>query len=174
MYFNTSLGLKLNTRQVISEIIRFMREDDKRRYKIVIGTDSERNEDNTADFVTAIVVHRVGNGGRYFWRRIDEGRLAEERAKFHTLRDRIINEVLLSLEVAKEVLVILKDFGASNFSAQGGSVPGWDFEIHADVGENGETKTMIAEVVGMIRAYNFEARTKPNSYGASKVADRHV
>lgn len=159
MYFNTSLGLKLNTQQVIAEIIRFMREDDKRRYKIVIGTDSERNnEDNTADFVTAIVVHRVGNGGRYFWRRIDE------ETKFHTLRDRIINEVLLSLEAAKEVLVILKDFGASNF----------DFEIHADVGENGETKTMIAEVVGMIRAYNFEARTKPNSYGASKVADRHV
>ncbi|MEK7482011.1 MAG: ribonuclease H-like YkuK family protein [Patescibacteria group bacterium] len=164
MYFNTSLGLKLNTQQVISEIIRFMQEDDKRRYKIIIGTDSARSEDNTADFVTAIIVHRVGNGGRYFWRRIDEGRLAEEKAKFHTLRDRIINEVLLSLEAAKEVLVILKDFGASNF----------DFEIHADVGENGETKTMIAEVVGMIRAYNFEARTKPNSYGASKVADRHV
>lgn len=164
MYFNTSLGLKLNTQQVIAEIIRFMQEDDKRRYKIVIGTDSERNEDNTADFVTAIVVHRVGNGGRYFWRKIDEGRLAEEKTKFHTLRDRIINEVLLSLEVAKEVLVILKDLGASNF----------DFEIHADVGEKGETKTMIAEVVGMIRAYNFEARTKPNSYGASKVADRHV
>ncbi|SRR3989344_1568618 len=158
MYFNTSLGLKLNTRQVIAEIIRFMQEDDKRRYKIIIGTDSARDEDNTADFVTAIIVHRVGNGGRYFWRRIDE------ETKFHTLRDRIINEVLLSLEVAKEVLVILKDFGASNF----------DFEIHADVGENGETKTMIAEVVGMIRAYNFEARTKPESYGASKVADRHV
>jgi len=158
MYFNTSLGLKLNTRQVIAEIIRFMQEDDKRRYKIIIGTDSARDEDNTADFVTAIIVHRVGNGGRYFWRRIDE------EVKFHTLRDRIINEVLLSLEVAKEVLVILKDFGASNF----------DFEIHADVGENGETKTMIAEVVGMIRAYNFEARTKPESYGASKVADRHV
>ena len=158
MYFNTSLGLKLNTRQVIAEIIRFMQEDDKRRYKIIIGTDSARDEDNTADFVTAIIVHRVGNGGRYFWSRIDE------ETKFHTLRDRIINEVLLSLEVAKEVLVILKDFGASNF----------DFEIHADVGENGETKTMIAEVVGMIRAYNFEARTKPESYGASKVADRHV
>ena len=71
MYFNTSLGLKLNTRQVIAEIIRFMQEDDKRRYKIIIGTDSARDEDNTADFVTAIIVHRVGNGGRYFWRRID-------------------------------------------------------------------------------------------------------
>jgi len=33
---------------------------------------------------------------------------------------------------------------------------------------------MIQEVVGMIRANNFEARTKPESYAASNVADRHV
>ena len=156
--FNSSFGLKLGVRQVVEEIIRFIEAKPKDSYKIIIGTDSEALVSKDADFVTAIVVHRLGNGGRYFWRRIDE------ETKFHTLRDRIINEVLLSLEVAKEVLVILKDFGASNF----------DFEIHADVGENGETKTMIAEVVGMIRAYNFEARTKPESYGASKVADRHV
>lgn len=158
MYFNTSFGLKIDARTVVAEIIRFMKEDDKRHYKVVIGTDSERAEDHSADFVTAILVHRVGNGGRYFWRRM------EEKTKFYNLRDRIINEVLLSLEVAKEVLTILKDLKAPDF----------DFEIHADVGENGETKTMIAEVVGMIRAYNFEARTKPESYGASKVADRHV
>ena len=29
-------------------------------------------------------------------------------------------------------------------------------------------------MTGMIRAYDFEARTKPESYAASKVADRHV
>jgi len=33
---------------------------------------------------------------------------------------------------------------------------------------------MMQEVIGMVRAYNFEARTKPESYAASKVADRHV
>ena len=158
MYFNTSLGLKLNTRQVIAEIIRFMQEDDKRRYKIIIGTDSARDEDNTADFVTAIIVHRVGNGGRYFWRRIELG-------KFHTLRDRIIKEVLLSLDVAKEVLLELKKQEIPSH---------WDFEIHADIGEKGETRVLIQEVVGMIRASNFEVKTKPESYAASKVADRHV
>ena len=50
----------------------------------------------------------------------------------------------------------------------------YDFEIHADIGENGETKAMIQEVVGMIRAHNFEAKTKPESYAASKVADRYT
>jgi predicted RNase H-related nuclease YkuK (DUF458 family) len=33
---------------------------------------------------------------------------------------------------------------------------------------------MIQEVVAMIRASNFQAKTKPESYAASNVADRHV
>lgn len=155
--FNSSLGLKLRAEEAVKEIIRFMKADEQRQYKIVIGTDSERYNGGMADFVTAIVVHRVGNGGRYFWRRVG-------MAKIHTLRGRIIQEVLLSIDVAKEVLIHLKTFDAPPFS----------FEIHVDIGENGETKSMIQEVVGMVRAYNFEARTKPESYAASKVADRHV
>lgn len=155
--FNSSFGLKLSAEAVVRELIQFMKADEQRRYKIIIGTDSERCGGDLADFVTAVVVHRVGNGGRYFWRRIG-------MAKIHTLRDRIIQEVLFSIDTAKEILIILKNLEA----------PPFDFEIHADIGENGETKSMIQEVVGMIRAYNFEARTKPESYAASKVADRHV
>jgi predicted RNase H-related nuclease YkuK (DUF458 family) len=156
-FFNSSLGIKFNIGQVVQEIVRFMAEDRNRRYKIVIGSDSEGHIEEMMDFVTAIVVHRVGNGGRYFWRRI-------ELPKFHTLRDRIVQEVLLSLEVAKETLIALKTFEAPRF----------DFEIHVDIGENGESKSMMQEVIGMIRAYNFEARTKPESYAATNVADRHV
>ena len=160
-FFSSSVGLKLTVEQVIAEIIRFMTADPKRRYKVTIGTDSERLSDGRADFVTAIVVHRVGNGGRYFWRRLEMG-------KFHTLRDRIIKEVVMSLDIAKEVLVLLEADLKKKETLQ------WDFEIHADIGENGETKAMIQEVVGMIRAYNFEPKTKPGSYAASNVADRHV
>jgi len=53
-------------------------------------------------------------------------------------------------------------------------VPHYDFEIHVDVGENGATKAMIQELVGMVRAHNFEARIKPESYAASNVADKHT
>ena len=73
-------------------------------------------------------------------------------------------EVLTSLDIAKMFLNEMKNHKAPNF----------DFEIHVDVGEKGETKAVIQELVGMIRANNFEVRTKPNSYAASKVADRHV
>lgn len=162
LLFQSSFGLKLDVNQVVKEIVRFIKAEPKYSYKIIIGTDSEQLLDKSADFVTAVVVHRMGNGGRYFWRRTDP---PAGGGKFHTLRDRIIQEVLLSLDVAKEVLTILKNEPA---------ITNWDFEIHADVGENGETKTLIQEVVGMIRANNFEAKTKPESYAASKVADRHV
>jgi len=156
-FFHGSHGSKLDISQVIEEISYFMAEDANRHYKIIIGSDSDGHNEEMVDFVTAVVVYRVGNGGRYFWRRV-------ELPKLHTLRDRIIQEVLLSIETAKELLLILKTF----------KVPSFDFEIHVDVGENGETKSMMQEVIGMVRAYNFEARTKPESYAATKVADRHV
>lgn len=156
--FFDSAGLTLELTHVVDEVVRFMKADTRRAYKVIIGTDSMGLSSGRADFVTAVVVHRVGNGGRYFWRRIDVGR-------FHTLRDRIIREVLLSIEVAQELLLVLKE--------KAGDIA-WDFEIHADVGENGPTNAMIQEVVGMIRANNFEVKTKPHSYAASKVADRHT
>lgn len=158
MLFNNSKGDKLSTDEVVKEIIAYINAAPQRRYKVIIGSDSERVSDNTADFVTAIVVHRIGNGGRYFWRRI------AEQKRYYSMRQRITDEVLLSLDVAKQLMIAIKRY----------DVPQFDFEIHVDVGENGESKTMIQELVGMIRANNFEARTKPESYAASSVADRHV
>jgi len=33
---------------------------------------------------------------------------------------------------------------------------------------------MIKEVVGMVRGSGYNAKTKPDAYGASAVADRHT
>ena len=154
--FKNAAGKQHRPEEVVQEIIDFMKADPKRDYKIIIGTDSEKMDTDRADFVTAIVVHRVGNGGRYFWRRT-------EINKIHTLRDRIWREVLVSVDMAKDFLSLVKDFDAPHF----------DFEIHVDVGENGKTKMMIQELVGMVRANNFQARTKPYSYAASTVADKY-
>ncbi|MGC9598830.1 MAG: ribonuclease H-like YkuK family protein [Minisyncoccia bacterium] len=156
-FLNSSLGIRMTIDEVVRAIVDFMTIEPARRYKVTIGTDSELLRGKKADFVTAVVVHRVGNGGRYFWRRFELG-------KFHNLRDRIIKEVLISIEVAEKVLSELKKL----------PLPEFDFEIHADIGENGPTKAMIHEVVAMIRANNFQAKTKPESYAASSVADRHV
>ena len=72
---------------------------------------------------------------------------------------------MLALEVAQQVLSELK---------KESTISNWDFEIHADIGENGATKVLIQEVVGMIRANNFAVKTKPESYAATKVADRCI
>jgi hypothetical protein len=156
-FFNDTVGNRLSLGAVVGEVISFILKDPSYRYRLTIGTDSELLNNKDADFVTAIVVHRIGNGGRYFYRRFELG-------KFHTLRDRIIREALISVDVAKDLLLELKKH----------PLPDFDFEIHADIGEHGPTKALIQEVVGMVRANNFEVKTKPESYAASNVADRHV
>jgi|SRR3989338_1463396 len=155
--FRNPSGREFSAREVAEEIIAFMKEDQQKEYKVTIGTDSLVYRDKQADFITAIVVHRIGNGGRYFWKRAKLG-------EFHTLRDRIYQEVMFSLDISKEVLGYLKMPEA----------PAFAFEIHVDVGDNGDTKTLIQEMTGMIRAMNYEVRTKPESYAASSIADKHV
>ena len=50
----------------------------------------------------------------------------------------------------------------------------YQLEIHIDVGRVGETREMIKEVVGIVTGNGYMAVTKPDSYGASKVADKHT
>ena len=95
--------------------------------------------------MTAIVAPR-GNGGRYFWR--------IEHTSIHA-HDRIIKEALISLDIARGAAA-MKDASAPEFG----------FEIHVDVGENGPTKPIIQEVVGIIRA-NIRRRKR------SPTATRH-
>jgi len=157
LFYSSTLEVRLTPPEVVAEIIAYMRSDLARQYRVTIGTDSELASDKNADFVTAIVVHRIGNGGRYFWRRFELG-------KFYTLRDRMIREALISIDVAKEILTQLEK----------SVLPAFEFEIHVDIGVNGPTKAVIQEVVGMVRANNFQVKTKPESYAATSVADRHV
>jgi len=155
--FTTGNGSRVDVREVAIQMAGFIAADPKRSYKVTLGSDSEQLSDKRADFVTAIVIHRVGNGGIYFWRRI------VGNAKYHTLRDRMYGEVMLSLEIAHEFLEVAKKQ----------ALPYFDFEIHIDVGNDGATRSMLQELVGMIRSNNYIAKTKPDSYAASKVADRH-
>lgn len=146
---------------VVSEIAGFVNEDPQSFYRLVIGTDSQEkkvNGKNEIDFVTAIVIHRIGKGGRYFW--------TKERQKRHLfLRDKIYAETLFSLDTAQKLVPELrKTLSPSKY----------DLEIHIDVGPVGPTREMIREVVGMVRGNGFVAKTKPESYGAFVVADKHT
>jgi len=163
IFFNDHCGGKLGLFEIVREVARFIELKPEAGYRLVIGTDSAVLAGGLTDFVTVVLVHRVGNGGRYFWRR-------ETQGKFHTLRDRMISEALLSVEAAKELLAEIK----TGPRAEVFSAAEWNFEIHVDIGEKGKTKVMIQEITAMVRANNFEVRVNPESYAASSVADRYA
>jgi len=160
--FNNPTRGKLSLGDLVKEMAFFMAEDIRANYKLVIGTDSHSHRENglsSIDFVTAIVIHRVGKGGRYFW-------CKEKKEKIASLRDKIYTETILSLAMAEKLVPKLKE-------ALVGLAP-YDLEIHIDVGETGPTREMIKEVVGMVTGNGYVAKIKPEGYGAYVVADKHT
>lgn len=156
---------ELTTEEALQMIKDFLEEAPKAEYSLVIGTDShEKNGtemgNRTINLVTAILVHRRGFGGKYFWnRRYISG--------IHSLREKIYAETLVSLDFAAGFVPLLK-------KKLNGNSPSYNLEIHIDVGEHGDTREMIKEVVGMVTGNGFVAKTKPDAYGASYVADKHT
>lgn len=155
MVFTSPTKGRLSFNDTFKDIVGYIQEMPGVPYKLIIGTDSQLRED--ACFVTAIVVHRVGKGGRYYYTK-------EQERVGRSLRQRIFYEAAKSLGVASKLAERLAKNGLGDL----------DVEIHLDVGQNGETKDLIREIVGMVTGSGFSARVKPDSYGASKVADKHT
>lgn len=153
---------KLSLSQVIDEIATFIKTEPESDYSLVIGTDShDRRVDGQelVAFVTAIIIHRRGKGGRYFWQK-------KRQEKIYNLRNKIYAETLLSVDTAKTFVPKLK--ASLNGNGQ------YHVEIHIDVGEVGPTREMIKEVVGIVKGYGLTPKIKPEAYGASSVADKHT
>lgn len=146
---------------MVSEISRFVGEEPGSFYRLVIGTDSQARRVNgkpSINYVTAIVIHRKGRGARYFWKK-------EKLGKVPVLRDKIYSETQRSLETAEDLVPGLREAVKP---------AKYDLEIHIDVGALGSTREMIREVVGMVNGNGYTARTKPDSWAASSVADKHA
>lgn len=123
-------------------------------FNLIVGTDSFLNSETL--FVAAVIIHKVGSGGRYFYKKM-------RRRKIDNLRQRIFYETTISIELASILMEKLNENGLKKLPVQ----------IHLDVGANGDTKEIIKEVVGMVTGSGYAAVVKPDSFGASKVADRH-
>ena len=160
LFINPSQG-EVDQPLLIEELVGFMESEPDCRYRLVIGTDSKTallSGKKPVDFVTAVVIHRLGRGGRYFWQR-------QRKQKIASLRDKIYTEALLSIQMAEKIVPEFKQ-KLNGRSCQ--------VEIHIDVGTVGETRDMIKEVVGMVTGNGYLAKTKPASFGATSVADRHT
>lgn len=158
--FQSPSSGRIELANVAKEISKYIDEDSEYKYRLIVGTDS--SGDKKADFVTAIIVYRVGRGGRYFWKKTNGTKV------YHTLRDKIYQEVNLSLKCAQDILSQLSSLVRTT------SDPNYDFQIHIDVGQKGPTREMIKEVVGMVRGNGFKAMIKPDSYAASSIADKYT
>lgn len=163
LYSETKGALTL--KEVIFHIKSFLEQEETAFYSLVIGTDSHERLENShgkklIDLVTAIVIHRKGHGGIYFWKK-------KKIFNIRTLREKIYAETLESLNFAT---IFVPAFNTS----LNGKSPLFELEIHVDVGTRGETRDMIKEIVGMVNGNGFVAKTKPEAYGASYVADRHT
>ena len=107
---------RLSFEQMFRQLVGYMKSEPDQQYHLIIGTDSLLSDDTT--FVTAVIVHRVGHGGRYFYRKF-------RNRKIESLRQRILFETSLSLEIAHLITTDLARNGLSKLPV----------EIHLDVGQ---------------------------------------
>ncbi len=140
--------------------IRMMSERTARVPTIIVGADSQR-AGNGVKFVCAVTAYFPGKGGIYFYR------VKRSQARMG-LAERMFREASLSLEIA-DILRPILDVD-SLFQSSDGHV---HLEIHLDLGPNGKTRDVLTSVVGMVRGCGYTCRTKPDSFVATKIADKH-
>lgn len=161
LFFLSPTRGKLTIEGLKKEITNFIISDQDSHYRLVIGTDSLAKKINgvsECSFVTAIVIQRIGKGARYFWQK-------DKETIPSVLRERMYNETSRSLAAAEAIVPELREVIEN---------AGCELEIHIDVGEKGKTREMLKEVVGMVNGNGYTAKTKPDSWGASSVADKYT
>lgn len=155
-FMSPTKGL-LTLDDIVADLLAAVDRHPGEQFRIMIGTDSQAKISNqSVTFVSAVIVHHVGKGARYY--------IHKERQKHvYSLRQRMFTEASYSLQLGGMLHEGLDRKGAD-----------WPMEVHLDVGEKGATRQLIREIVAWIEANGYEARIKPDSFGASKVADRYT
>ncbi len=153
-FYSPSQG-QLTLEELVEALASFVAEQPEAKYKLIIGTDSHTNSEST-HFVTAIVVHRVGKGGRFFVRH-------QHQRPITSLRQKLILETSLSLETISQ---LQEELLAQHLFFD------CDLEVHVDAGRRGATRELIRDLVGMVITSGFTAKVKPDAFAASSVADR--
>jgi uncharacterized protein len=154
---------ELNFEQVCHEIIAFIKVDTDCSYRISVGTDSQVGSKTI--FVSCVHIHRIGKGAIGFLHKYEMSRPVKN------LREKIYLETCASLQLA-----YMFDERRMNsiFQAVGNRSRDISFEFHIDIGKKGETKTLINEMVGMVKGLSFIPKIKPDSYCASSFADKYT
>ena len=155
--FTTGFGKKIPFSDVVNEIEAYVSKEPDNEYKVSIGTDSMTHTSTL--FVLAIVVHRVGKGGIFFYKRFHHEYISNLREKLYTETSLSISATELLLE---KLFEIDEDIDKKI-----------KLSIHLDIGETGPTKDLIKELEGWVTALGYDYAIKPDAYAASTIADRY-
>lgn len=159
--FTRGNGKKVNYSQMIKIIAEYIKKDLKAEYDITIGTDSQTHSESKV--VEVIAVHKVGDGGIFFYH-------SEYRERFRALKEKIVEETARSLENANgfldniELLLLEDNIDIEKLNL--------NFHIHCDIGHKGKTKELIKEITNWVNSLGYDCLIKPESYTASGIANR--
>ncbi len=109
--FNSPSYGQMSWEDVLAKVVWFLGLDRDASYDVIIGTDSEA-QDGEADFVTAVIVHKKGRGGVYFWGR-------QKVKNLYSLKQRIWHEATISLSMAQMVVDDFAKVGLFCISSSG-------------------------------------------------------
>ncbi len=152
MFISPSKG-PMTLEAMVADIVDYVRTERTADYRLIIGTDSHTKRET--HMVTAVIIQRVGKGARFFYRHTEHRGLS-------SLRQKLYYETAISLDVVHALKEKLYK----------SMLVGMRIEIHVDAGFVGASREIIREIVGMVMATGLEAKVKPDSFGASAVADR--
>ncbi len=151
--------------EVFQDILNFIMADVDCSYRISVGTDSQVGSKTV--FVSCIHIHRIGKGAIGFLHK------SEIPRRVKSLREKIYLETCASLQLAY-LFDSMRISELCHAVSSSSTTQGVSFEFHIDIGSKGQTKTLISEMVGMVKCLNFEPKIKPDSYCASCFADRYT
>jgi len=143
---------KTLTGRPIGDVVDFVREHAREGQVVHLGTDSLQRARHTR-FVTVVAILTPGRGGRAIWTR-------ETRPRIASLRERLLKEVWESVDLGLQLSPIVKG----------------ELTVHIDANPVAQHKSSayVQELVGLVVSQGFRAVIKPESWAASRAADRLV
>jgi predicted RNase H-related nuclease YkuK (DUF458 family) len=125
------------------------------KLKVCIGTDSQVTGLCT-EFATVIVFVRPKHGGFMLIS-------SEKNKKPFTLKERMIEEVSRSIQIAYKICSLLDQYQV-------------DLEVHADINTNPQFKSnsALSDAMGYILGMGFVFKAKPDAFASSYCANKIV
>lgn len=142
----------LNERFTLGEIAELIEKDCD--YGVYVGTDSHvHGKTKGVLYVSCIVLHKKGKGGRVFLKK-------EWESYTDSLRMRLTQEVWRSVSLALSLSPLLPSSAELVI----------DLDLNKD--HKYKSSSFVQELVGFVVGQSFKCRVKPHSWAATSVADK--